>query len=883
MNKKKAAFFVIIIFLISFSIYSLNYETLLKDFKYRNLGPYKIGSWISCIAVPNTDNPNYKYTFYVGARNGGVWKTINNGTTFFPVFDKENSLSIGDIAIDPINPEIVWVGTGESFNARCSHSGDGIYKSIDGGKTWKNIGLKRTRHISKILINPKNPQIVYVAAMGNLFSPNVDRGVYKTIDGGKTWKKVFYIDKHTGVIDMVINPDNPDILYIASYEKYRYPWHFEAGGKNSGVYKTTNGGKSWKRLYNGLPKGKIGRIGLTLYNKKPNIIYALIENLNPKPGYKTKNTSGFNKMKDPYFDSLIGGELYKTINSGKSWKKMNKKEDNLSSKAAYSFNKVIVDQNNSKHLFILSMSLHSSFDSGKTWLDMKWNKNFFSKMFGDVRTFWIDSKDSRHILVGSDGGLYVSYDGGKTVDHLYNIPLGEIYAVEADMAKPYNIYVGLQDHEVWKGPSNGWSGMIMPEDWNLVGKWDGMYIKVEPENNRFAYSTTQFGGHIRIDILKGERVDIEPKNKKGEPPYRFPWTPPLIISHYNTNVIYAGSQYLLKSSDRGEHWEKISPDLTTNDSVKIAGKGHMMYCTITSISESPLKKGVIWVGTDDGKVHMTNDEGKHWYEFTSKLVKLGCPKDYWVTRVFSSNHIEGRAYVVKSGFKFDDYRPFVFKTDDFGKTWENISSDLPNFPVNVIVEDIVNPDLLFVGNDIGIFVSFNRGKHWINFNKNIPKVPVNDIIIQSREKDLIVGTYGRGAFVSNISPLQEFREENLNKRIYLFDIVSKPKINYSQRRFWGNFMLMGDRPIFTPNEINGISIYYYLKEKIKTPLILIILDKKNKIVKKVVLNQNLGLNRFVWDTRRVDAGEYKAVIKTNDLKLIKKFSVFERYFFKVGL
>ena len=880
---KKAAINLFFFMVISLFLFSEDFNLILKDFSYRNLGPYKVGSWISCIAVPETDNPSYKYTFYVGARNGGVWKTTNNGTTFFPIFDNQESLSIGAIAVDPVNPEIVWVGTGETYNARLSHPGDGVYKSEDRGKNWKNMGLRKTEHIAKILINPKNPNIVYVAAMGKLFSSSEERGVYKTVDGGKTWEKVFYLDENTGVIDIVMNPENPDIIYIASYEKYRFPWHFEAGGEKSGIYKTTDGGKNWEKLTNGLPEGKLGRIGLALYRKNPKIIYALIENLNPKPGYKRdKKQTEFNKMKDPYFDSLIGGELYKSVDGGKSWKKMNSEKDNLSSKAAYSFNKVIVDQNDPNHLFVLSMSLHSSFDGGKTWIDLKWNKEFFRNMFGDVRTFWIDPKDSRHILVGSDGGLYVSYDGGKTVDHLYNIPLGEIYAVEADMAYPYNIYVGLQDHEVWKGPSNGWAGMIMPEDWNLVGKWDGMYTKVDPKTNRWAYTTTQFGGHLRVDMLKGERVDIEPKVKKGEPMYRFPWTPVILISHFDNNVLYAGSQYLLKSKDRGDHWKKISPDLTTNNPEKIAGKGHMMYCTITTISESPLQKGLLWVGTDDGRVFMTPNDGKKWIEFTKKLSKLGCPSDFWVTRVLASNHSKDIAYVVKSGFKFDKKQPCIFRTDDGGNTWKNISSNLPKSPVNVIVEDKINPDLIFVGNNKGVYVSFNRGLSWYNFNQNIPKVPVNDLLIHPREKDLIVGTYGRGAFITDISPLEELTENILKKSIYIFNIKPKPQLNYSQRRFWGNFMLMGDRPIFTPNEINGVIIYIYSKKAHKNPFDYMI-KNENRVIYKSAVKLKRGLNRIILKTEKIKPGEYLFIINFKGKLMKKKFKVYERFFWPVGL
>ena len=876
--------FVLTLILASFLQGATFSKDLLSVFNYRALGPYKIGSWISCIAAPPTNFSKYKYTFYVGARNGGVWKTENNGTTFYPIFDKYGSLSIGAIAVDQRNPEIVWVGTGESFNARLSHPGDGIYKSEDGGKTFVHLGLEETHHISKIVIDPRNSNVVYVAAMGHLFTPNKERGIYKTTDGGKTWKKVFYINENIGVIDLVINPKNPDILYAAAYEKYRYPWHFEAGGEGSGIYKTTDGGKTWKRLSGGLPHGKIGRIGLAIFPGNPDIVYAVVENLNPKPGAKFPETPQeyikikFNKMGDPFWKFIVGGEVYRTTDGGLHWEKRNSSKDNVSSKAAYSFNKIRVAPDDPNKIYILSETLEYSEDGGKTWHNLKWPQiDKFSNMFGDVRAMWIDPNDSRHMLIGSDGGLYVTYDGGKTVDHLYNIPLGEIYAVEADNKIPYNIYVGLQDHEIWMGPSNSWRGEITIEDWFLVGKWDGMYCKVDPETNRWAYTTTQFGGHQRVDLLNGERVDIEPKREKGKPPYRFPWTPPILISPHNPQIIYAGAQMLLMSLDRGDHWIEISPDLTTDDPVKIAGKGHMMYCTIATISESPLKPGLIWVGTDDGKVHVTKDFGKSWSDCTSAITAMGCPENYWVTRVFASNHFPGRAYVTKSGFKFDDFRPFVFRTDDYGKTWVNITGNLPKASVNVIYEDRKNPNLLFVGTEKGVYVSLNGGGSWLPFNNNMPHVPVMDLMIHPRENDLIVGTYGRGAFITDISPLQELKKDILDQDAYLFSIEPKPQMNYSQRRFWGNFELMGDRPITTPNEPNGLAIYYYFKDTSKTPASIEIYNFQGKLMKKMKINHDKGLHKIYWDTARSKPGVYKVVLKVEGKVLTRYAKVTPRW------
>ncbi|MCD6455125.1 MAG: T9SS type A sorting domain-containing protein, partial [Candidatus Aminicenantes bacterium] len=405
----------------------------------------------------------------------------------------------------------------------------------------------------------------------------------------------------------------------------------------------------------------------------------------------------------------------------------------------------------------------------------------------------------------------------------------------------------------------------------------GMYCKVDPETNRWAYTTTQFGGHQRVDLLNGERVDIEPKREKGKPPYRFPWTPPILISPHNPQIIYAGAQMLLMSLDRGDHWIEISPDLTTDDPVKIAGKGHMMYCTIATISESPLKPGLIWVGTDDGKVHVTKDFGKSWSDCTSAITAMGCPENYWVTRVFASNHFPGRAYVTKSGFKFDDFRPFVFRTDDYGKTWVNITGNLPKASVNVIYEDRKNPNLLFVGTEKGVYVSLNGGGSWLPFNNNMPHVPVMDLMIHPRENDLIVGTYGRGAFITDISPLQELKKDILDQDAYLFSIEPKPQMNYSQRRFWGNFELMGDRPITTPNEPNGLAIYYYFKDTSKTPASIEIYNFQGKLMKKMKINHDKGLHKIYWDTARSKPGVYKVVLKVEEKILTRYAKVTPRW------
>ncbi|MCD6597718.1 MAG: hypothetical protein J7L04_08530 [Bacteroidales bacterium] len=486
------------------------------------------------------------------------------------------------------------------------------------------------------------------------------------------------------------------------------------------------------------------------------------------------------------------------------------------------------------------------------------------------------------MIIGSDGGVYVTWDGGKTTDHLNNLPLGEVYNVETDKEEPYNIYMGLQDHEIWKAPSNGWSGQIGPGDWSLVGKWDGMYGRVDPFNNSWFYCTTQFGSHHRINQKTGEWSDIMPIAEKGKPAYRFTWNTPLEVSTHQPNTIYAGAQMLLRSKNQGDSWEELSPDLTTNDSLKIAGKGHMMFCTITTIAESPLNSGVIWVGTDDGKVHLTRDEGQSWKEFTDNIAREGGPKDLWASRIIASSHYPGTAYLAKSGYRQDDFYPYLFVSTDFGETWKNIASNLPNQPVSVIREDPENPDLLFVGNDIGVYFSLNKGETWIPLKNNMPAVPVKDLKIQLKKKDLIAGTYGRGVFVTHIAPLEEFTEEIQAKDLYFFSISAQPSMNYSQQAEWGNSQLMGDRNYFTSNEENGLQLWYYLKKDAFVPILFEIYNSGNKLIKQLEGSLSAGIHKLVWPTKDYDPGTYKVIMKQGNNELIRTGVVKKKMLWPVG-
>ncbi len=833
-------------------------ERLLSAFTYRNLGPFRMQVRIADIAVPDAPVKDHLYTIYVAPWIGGLFKTTNNGTTFESIFDGQDNLSFGDVTVAPSNSNIVWVGTGDAYTSRTSYAGDGVYKSTDGGKTWKNMGLKDSHHIARIVIHPTNPDIVCVATMGHLYSTNEERGIFKTTNGGATWEKILYINEKVGVIDLILHPRNPAILYAATYDKERLPWQMVNGGPGSGIYKTLDAGRTWNKLGGGLPTGKIGRIGLDIYLKNPEILYAVIENANtrttplaPPPGARGTGQGGG----APGRVATIGGEVYRTDNGGQDWKKMNADDYNVSPKGPYYFSQIRVDPANDLNIFVTQDGFRHSIDGGKTWDAPR----VFPRMFGDFRTLWFDPENPSRLISGGDGGIAISYDGGATSDAYSNIPLGSVYAIGVDMDDPYNVYAGLQDHEHWRGPSNAASGRITEQDWFALGNGDGIFTQVDPTDSRWLYTTRQYGGHTRLDQKLGYTTNIEPRRAAGQPPYRFLWEPPVHISPHDSKVIYAGSQILLKSVDRGDHWTEISPDLSTNDTAKIMPEseggvpGGIPWFAISTISESPITAGLIWCGTSDGNIQLTRDGGATWTDVTPRITAQGGRKDAYVSRVQASAHVAGRAYVTKSGYKFDDFRPFIYKTDDFGATWTSIVANLPNQPINVVFEDLKNPNLLFVGNDTGVFVSIDRGASWVKMNNGIPNIPVKDLLVHPRENDLVLGTYGRGLYITNIAPLQEMNGAMLGEEIHMFGI--KPTVQRIIWSFGANDYLFGQRNVQTPNEPNGMVIRYYLKNQGSGNANIVITDAKGQEVAKLTGQTAAGINTVVWTTRPQGAGQ----------------------------
>ena len=798
-------------------------DSVINALTFRNIGPFRTAAWVTSIAVPEAPAHDHLYTIYAAARSGGLWKTTNAGTTWTPITDSVGAKAVGAVAIAPSDPRIVWMGTGDQANARSSYSGIGVFKSTDAGATWQFMGLPDSHHIARIVIHPTNPNVVYVAAMGHLFSKNDERGVFRTTDGGATWKKVLYVNDGVGAIDLVINRKTPATLYAAMYDKDRKPWQIVESGPESGIYKTENGGDKWERLGGGLPTGKIGRIGIDIYQKNPLILYALLENQNQRPA-SAANTASARQARGagtgagaagqargggagevsaiaPLAQGIIGNELYRTDDGGKTWRKVT--DVNVAGgKAPYSFNQIRVNPHNDQTVIVTSDSMYISRDGGKTW-----DTNFFRGAFGDFRCMWWDPDDEQRIILGSDGGVSVSVDGGRTADYFPNMRVGEAYAVGVDMDDPYNVYAGFQDHDSWKGPSNGPTGVITLENWTTVGPGDGMYNVVDPTDSRWVYNTRELNQMGRMDQKTGVRVNIAPTRPAGQPRLRYNWIAPIALSPHNPSIVYAGAQVLFRSLNRGDTWEEISPDLTTNDPAKIGL--NVPYCTITSISESPLKAGTIWVGTDDGKVQLTQNHGGAWTDLTPALTAAGAPADRWVSRVFASPYDAGTAFVSKNGMRNDDFTPYLYRTTDYGKTWTAIAGNLPKHPINVVVQDRKNRNLLIVGNDVGVFVSIDGGAAWTRLKANLPDVAVSDLTIHPRENDLVLATYGRALWTGDITPLQELSAAVLDERVHLFDIEPRARYGFSGQGM--NYNLFGDKYLEVPNEPDALVVNYYLR------------------------------------------------------------------------
>ncbi|HEX3703092.1 MAG TPA: hypothetical protein VHU82_07175, partial [Vicinamibacterales bacterium] len=607
------------------------------------------------------------------------------------------------------------------------------------------------------------------------------------------------------------------------------PWQIVESGPESAIYRTEDAGTTWQRLGGGLPTGRIGRIGLDLYQNNPLVLYALIENQNPRPGAAARDVSATS----PLAAGIIGNELYRTDDGGKAWRKVT--DVNIAGgKAPYSFNQIRIDPHDDRTVIVTSDAMYISRDGGKTWIS-----DFMRGAFGDFRSMWWDPADRDRIILGSDGGVSVSLDGGRTADYFPNMGVGEAYALGVDMEDPYNVYAGFQDHDSWKGPSNGATGRITLENWVTVGPGDGMYNVVDPADSRWAYNTRELNQMGRMDQRTGVRTNIAPKRSADQPRLRYNWIAPIAMSPHNPRTLYAGAQVLFRSIDRGDTWAEISPDLTTDDPAKRAL--NVPYCTITTIAESPVREGVIWVGTDDGKVQLTQSGGTAWSDLTPALVAAGAQPDRWVSRVFPSPFDPATAFVSKNGFRNDDFAPYLYRTTDYGTSWTAINGNLPNAPINVVVQDRKNRQLLFVGNDLGVFVTIDGGARWSRLSANLPTVAVHDLTIHPRENDLVIATYGRALWTGDITALQELTPETDATRAHLFDIEPRARYGFGSQGM--NYHLFGDKYLQVPNEPEALVINYYLPADASGAAKIIVADQAGHAVREQTGPAKRGLNR----------------------------------------
>ncbi|HLA76060.1 MAG TPA: hypothetical protein VJU18_00630 [Vicinamibacteria bacterium] len=793
---------------------------LLKNLEFRNIGPAIMGGRVDDFAVWEAD-PS---VFYVGTASGGIFRTENAGTTFEPVFDDQEVSSIGDLAIAPSDPSILYVGTGEPNNRQSSSWGNGVYKTLDAGKTWTHLGLKDTHHIGRILVHPQNPSVVYVAALGHLWGPNPERGVFKTTDGGKTWVNTKFVDQDTGFVDLAMDPLSPDTLYAAAYQRRRTQFGYNGGGPGSGLWKTIDGGGTWKKLGKGLPDGELGRIGLAVYRKDPRTLYATVEH---------SKESG----------------LYRSDDKGESWRKVS----DTNPRPSY-YSKLHVDPTNDQRVWVLGAQMFYSEDGGKTF-----KSDLVQKIHGDYHGLWIDPANSNHMLAGTDGGIHVSWDRGRSWDFINTVPLAQFYEVSADLGKPYTVCGGLQDNQAWCGPSRTpYRQGIANEDWFNLGGGDGFFAVLDPSDPTTVYVESQDGNLRRFDRRTNEQRIIRPEPPPGER-YRFNWNSPVLLSPHDPKTVYYGGNRLFGSRDRGETWTLVTADLTSGaerDQMPIFGKtakeffsrndGVVHFGTITTVAESPRKAGVLWVGTDDGNVQVSRDGGANWTNVTAKIP--GVPKGTYVSRLEASRSGEGAAYLAMDGHRGNDFAVYLFRTEDFGQTWKRITKDLPaGGTVSVVREHPRNADLLLVGTEYGLWVSWNRGDRWHKVKSKLPTVPVDDILVHPRDNDLILGTHGRGVWIlDDMGPLDQLTEPVGATDLHLFDM--RPATQYRIYSHRGN---TGHKAFLAPNPPEGALISYLLKTKPgeKDEVKLVVKDAEGTLVRELKGLKEAGINRTNWDLR----------------------------------
>ncbi|MEM9410949.1 MAG: hypothetical protein AAGA30_07540 [Planctomycetota bacterium] len=713
-----------------------------KSLKWKHIGPQLMGGRVTGIAKA----PGRPFEFYVATASGGVWKTKNEGTTWQPIFDDAPSGSVGAIALDPSDPDVVWVGLGEANIFRSSMSGTGVYRSQDGGQTWKHLGLAETHHIARIIVDPTNSELAFVAASGREYSSNEERGIFRTKDGGETWEKVLYMNADTGAIDLIQHPNDPATLYAATWNRVRKPWSDPLPKKGNRIYKSTDGGDTWTPSDFGLPPEELrGRIGIAIAQSNPSVMYVLVDSHVVVRTAKEGEVDAYNR---PRKDVKRGAVVYRSSDAGQNWVRVssdNRNMQRLYSTYGWVFGQIRVDPSNENIVYALGVPLLKSTDGGATF------KPLMSRtLHGDHHDLWIDPENSNYLINGNDGGVNLSYDGGETWKDLVNLPVVQFYNVAVDDAIPFNVYGSIQDNGSWSGPSNHRPGRDEEKNWQRVPGGEASIMQIDPENNDLFYSESFYGNLLRSTLSDRKTTRIVPQMADGEPTLRGQWLAPFQLSKHNSQIIYHGMQYVFRSMNRGESWEKISPDLTYNDPAK---RGNVSFATITSLSESAKKFGLIYAGTDDGRLNVTKDSGGQWQEINGEW-----PKYKWVSRVVASAHRESVAYVTLNGKRDNDFQVYVYRTDDYGDHWQDIGDGIPGGPVNVICEDPFCSDVLYVGTDLGIYVSVNSGQSWSVLGSKLPITFVHDIAIQNRDKTMVIATHGRGMYTLDISDIPRATE-----------------------------------------------------------------------------------------------------------------------------
>lgn len=765
---------------------------LVQDMKPRNIGPAGMSGRVTAIDV-QLSNPD---VMYAGTASGGLWKSTSGGIKWEPIFDKEATGSIGAVAIQQSNPSVIWVGTGEGNPRNSLNGGYGVYKSLDGGKSWKSMGLEKTRHIHRIIIDPTDPNTVYVGAIGSPWGVHPERGVFKTTDGGTTWEKILFVNNKTGVADMVMDPTNPNKIIVAMWEHKRDPWFFKSGGEGSGLYMTHDGGKNWKKLTeeDGLPKGELGRIGITIATNKPNVVYALVE--------AKKNA------------------LYKSEDGGFKWKKVNDKND-IGNRPFY-YSDIFVDPENENRVYSVFTYVNVSEDGGKNFKELMPAYGVSNGVHPDHHAWWIHPENGQFMIDGNDGGMNITKDGGKTWRFVGNLPVAQFYHISVDNEFPYNVYGGMQDNGSWRGPAYVWRAQgIRNSYWQEIAFGDGFDVVPDKDDSQFGYAMSQQGFVSRYDWKTGNNYIVRPTPPDAETKLRFNWNAGIGQDPFDNSTIYFGSQFVHKSTDKGLTWQVISSDLTTNDPEKqkqsesggltMDATGAENHCTILVIEPSPVEKDMLWVGTDDGRVHYTQNGGQSWTEVTTNI--KGLPKGSWIPQIKASLKNKGEALLIANDYRRFNYTPYAYRTKDYGKTWTRIvdENDVQSYTLSII-EDPENPNLMFLGTDDGLYMSFDAGNKWQKWTEGFPTVSTKDLVIHPREHDLVIGTFGRAAWVlDDIRPLRELASSMnaLQDEVALFNSPDAYLAAYQQgtgSRFGGDALYNAE------NRKRGAIITYYLKE-----------------------------------------------------------------------